>query len=62
MAKRIYDPERRLQTLQEASKTTGLSVYALRKGAKEGTIPSLRMGKLYFIDVPGLLQSTGGLQ
>lgn len=44
------------QKIPEACKTTGLSQYFLRKGCKDGSIPHVRSGQTYYIDVPALLQ------
>ena len=48
------------QKIPEACKTTGLSQYFLRKGCKDGTIPHIRSGPTYYIDVPALLPKLGG--
>lgn len=48
------------QKIPEACKTTGLSQYFLRKGCKDGTIPHIRSGPTYYIDVPALLRKLGG--
>ena len=37
-------------TVQEASKSTGLSVYELKKGAKEGRYPCIKTGKAYLFE------------
>ena len=47
------------QKIPEASKTTGLSQYFLRKGCREGTVPHIKSGTVYMIDVPALLQKLG---
>lgn len=47
------------QKIPEACKTTGLSQYFLRKGCKDGTIPHIKSGPTYYIDVPALLQKLG---
>lgn len=47
------------QKIKEASKTTGLSQYYLRNGCKDGTIPCVRSGATYFINVPALLKMLG---
>lgn len=39
-----------------ASETTGISQYYLRKGIKNGTIPFVRTGNKYLINVPALLE------
>ena len=44
------------QKIPEACKTTGLSQYFLRKGCKDGTIPHVRSGSTYYINVPELLR------
>lgn len=43
------------QKIQEASKTTGLSLSYLRKGCKDGTVPHIKSGKVYLVNVPALL-------
>lgn len=48
------------QKIPEAYKTTGLSQYFLRKGCKDGSIPHIRSGPTYYIDVPVLLRKLGG--
>lgn len=47
------------QKIPEACKTTGLSKYFLRNGCKDGTIPHVRSGQTYYIDVPALLKQLG---
>ncbi|MCD8146916.1 MAG: helix-turn-helix domain-containing protein [Clostridiales bacterium] len=44
------------QKINEASKTTGLSLSYLRKGCKDGTVPHIKSGKVYLINVPALLE------
>lgn len=44
------------QKIPEACKTTGLSQYYLRKGCKDGSIPHIRSGPTYYINVPELLE------
>lgn len=44
------------QKIPEACRTTGLSQYYLRKGCKAGTIPHIRSGSTYYINVPELLR------
>ena len=45
------------QKIQQASKTTGLSMYYLRNGCKDGTIPHVKSGGTYYINIPGLLRN-----
>ena len=47
------------QKIPQASKTTGLSQYFLRNGCKDGTIPHIRSGAVYLINVPALLKKLG---
>ena len=44
------------QKIPEACRTTGLSQYYLRKGCKNGTIPHVRSGPTYYINVPELMK------
>lgn len=43
--------------INEANKVTGLSKYYLRNGCKEGTIPHIKVGKVYYINVPAFLEA-----
>lgn len=45
------------QKITEACKTTGLSQYFLRQGCKDGTIPHVKSGGVYYINVPALLEA-----
>lgn len=47
------------QSLEEAAETTGLSTFYLRRGCKAGTVPHIRSGKKYLVNVPALLQKLG---
>lgn len=47
------------QKLQQACRTTGLSVYYLRNGCKNGTVPHIKSGGVYYINVPALLHALG---
>ncbi len=47
------------QKIAEASRTTGLSQYYLRNGCKEGTIPHVKSGTVYLVNVPALLKMLG---
>ena len=44
------------QKISEACKTTGLSQYFLRKGCKDGTVPHIRSGNVYMVNIPALLR------
>lgn len=45
--------------IPEAAKATGLSTYFLRHGVIDGSIPHVKSGKTYYINVPALLQQLG---
>ena len=44
------------QTIPEACKTTGLSMYYLRRGCKDGSIPHVMSGAKYLINVPAMME------
>lgn len=43
------------QKIPEACRTTGLSQYMLRRGCRDGSVPHVRSGRTYYVDVPALL-------
>ncbi len=43
-------------TIRDASTATGLSQYYLRNGCKAGTVPHVRSGEKYLINVPELIR------
>lgn len=47
------------QKIGEACKTTGLSRYFLRQGCKNGTVPHIKSGGVYYINVPALVEELG---
>lgn len=47
------------QRVAEACRITGLSQYRLRRGCRDGTVPHVRSGKTYYINVPALLDKLG---
>lgn len=49
------------QTIEQACKTTGLSMYYLRRGCWAGTVPHIKSGRVYYINVPALLRSLGAV-
>ena len=51
-----YDAERPFQSISDTVRTTGLSSHYLRAGCKDGTIPHIRCGNTFMIDVATLLQ------
>lgn len=50
------------QKIAEASKTTGLSQYFLRNGCKDGSVPHIKSGTTYLVNVPALLKKLGADQ
>lgn len=42
-----------------ASRVTGLSQYFLRQGCKDGTVPHIKSGTVYLVNVPKLLRQLG---
>lgn len=49
------------QKIADASRTTGLSQYFLRNGCKSGTVPHVKSGTTYFVNVPALLRQLGAV-
>ena len=47
---------KRFQSIPEACRTTGLSMYFLRMGCRAGTIPHIMCGKVYKIDMEELFK------
>lgn len=47
------------QKIGEACKNTGLSMYFLRNGCKDNTIPHIKSGGTYYINVVALLKQLG---
>ena len=45
--------------IADAATVTGLSQYYLRQGCKAGTIPHIKSGSVYFVNVPALLRELG---
>lgn len=44
------------QKIKDACATTGLSQFYLRNGCKDGSIPHVKSGGTYYINVPALLK------
>lgn len=45
--------------ISDAATVTGLSQYYLRQGCKAGTVPHIKSGSVYFVNVPALLRELG---
>jgi len=43
----------------KASQVTGLSQYYLRQGCKDGSIPHIKSGQTFYVNVPALLRQLG---
>ena len=50
------------QKIQDACATTGLSRYFLRNGCKDGSIPHIKSGGVYYINIPALLKKLEATQ
>ena len=44
------------QKIPDACRTTGLSMFFLRNGCRDGSVPHIKSGNTYFINVPALLR------
>lgn len=47
------------QKIPATVKITGLSAYFLRAGCRDGSVPCVKSGTTYYINVPALLQRLG---
>lgn len=45
--------------IKDACKVTGLSCYFLRRGVKDGSIPHIKSGTVYLINISALLRQLG---
>ena len=54
-------PYQPFQKIPKASATTGLSQFFLRQGIKAGTVPYVKSGNCYLINVPRLLEALDAL-
>ncbi len=45
--------------IKDACRVTGLSCYYLRRGVRDGSIPHVKSGTVYLINVPALLKQLG---
>ena len=49
----------RFQKIPQACRTTGLSQYFLRKGCKDGSVPHIKSGTVYYVDIQKLMEKLG---
>ncbi len=52
---------RPFQSIEDTVKTTGLSAYYLRRGIHDGTVPHIKSGTKYLVNVVRLLESLDAL-
>ena len=61
MKKRMQcDPGAPFQRIPDACRITGLSMYYLRRGCIDGTVPHVKSGSTYMVNVPALLKKLNG--
>ncbi len=48
--------------IKDASKVTGLSMYYLRNGCKDGSVPHVKSGTVYLVNIPRLLEKLDALE
>lgn len=44
---------------KDACAVTGLSQYFLRQGCRDGSVPHVKSGPTYYVNVPALLEQLG---
>lgn len=53
---KIHPP---FQKIPDAVRTTGLSAYFLRRGCRDGTVPCIKSGSVFYVNIPALLRQLG---
>ena len=48
--------------IKDAARVTGLSRYYLRNGCKDGSVPHVKSGTVYLVNVPRLLEKLDALE
>lgn len=56
LSRRKFILDKRFQSIPEAARTMGLSTFYVRQRAKAGTIPVLKAGVKFLVDVPATLE------
>lgn len=51
-----YDLSRQFQTIADAARTTGLSQYFIRRGCRDGSVPHIKSGNKFMVNVPLLIE------
>lgn len=59
MQQNTYQKNAPFQKIADACRSTGLSQHYLRQGCKSGTVPHVKSGSTYYVNVPALLRSLG---
>lgn len=54
--KRVAAP---FMKIKDACAVTGLSQYFLRQGCRDGSVPHVKSGPTYYVNVPALLEQLG---
>lgn len=47
------------QKIADTATITGLSQYYLRQGCRNGSVPHVKSGSVYFVNIPALLRKLG---
>lgn len=47
------------QRIKQAVQSTGLSEYFLRRGCRDGSVPCVKSGETFYVNVPALLRQLG---
>ena len=55
----MMPPQTPFMKIKDACKATGLSCYYLRRGVRNGSIPHVKNGNVYLVNVPALLRKLG---
>lgn len=59
MRTRQVSPDAPFQSIETAARLTGLGRAYIRQGCIAGTIPHVRRGRCYLVNVPALLRQLG---
>lgn len=48
--------------IKDAARVSGLSMYYLRNGCKDGSVPHVKSGTVYLVNMPRLLEKLDALE
>lgn len=48
--------------IKDAARVTGLSMYYLRNGCRDGSVPHVKSGTVYLVNMPRLLEKLDALE